>query len=54
MGSRKALNCVACSRGHSYFSMSTSYRPQRLRLWMCRNSPGVGSRTQVRLYLHAL
>lgn len=42
MGSRKALNYVACSRGHSYFSMRTSYRPQCLRLWMCLSSPAGG------------
>lgn len=39
MGSRKSANACASAGVQSYFSVSTSYRPQGFRLLMCLSSP---------------
>ena len=39
IGVRNSVNPNASSCAHSYFSVSTSYRPQGRSLVMCRNSP---------------
>ena len=40
MGSKKSANSRASCTSHSYFSVSTSYRPHGFSFVMCRNSPG--------------